>query len=117
MLLGQMQNVNGVPLMVAQVHVGEMEALREMADWFRDSISSGVAVLGSIVNGKVILVVAVTDDLVSSGIKAGDLIGKVAKIVGGGGGGRPALAQAGGKDPDKLPEALAAVPEILAQKL
>jgi alanyl-tRNA synthetase len=116
-LLGQMQNVNGVPLMVAQVHVGEMEGLREMADWFRDSISSGVAVLGSIVNGKVILVVAVTDDLVSSGIKAGDLIGKVAKIVGGGGGGRPALAQAGGKDPDKLPEALAAVPEILAQKL
>lgn len=116
-LLGKMQNVNGVPLMVAQVSVGDMDGLREMADWFRDSVASGVAVLGSVVSGKVMLVVAVTDDLVSSGIKAGDLIGKVAKIVGGGGGGRPTLAQAGGKDPDKLPEALSAVPEILAQEL
>jgi alanyl-tRNA synthetase len=116
-LLGKMQDVNGVPLMVAQVSAGDMDGLREMADWFRDSVASGVAVLGSVVNGKVMLVVTVTDDWVSSGINAGDLIGKVAKIVGGGGGGRPTMAQAGGKDPEKLPEALSAVPEILAQKL
>jgi alanyl-tRNA synthetase len=116
-LLQQMQEVNGVPLMVSQVRVPDMDGLREMADWFRDRVTSGVAVLGAVVNGKVLLVVAVTDDLVSSGIKAGDLIGNVAKIVGGGGGGRPTLAQAGGKDPDKLPEALSAVPEILTRNL
>jgi alanyl-tRNA synthetase len=116
-LLQQMQEVNGVPLMVSQVSVPDMDGLREMADWFRDRVTSGVAVLGAVVNGKVLLVVAVTDDLVSSGIKAGDLIGNVAEIVGGGGGGRPTLAQAGGKDPDKLPEALSAVPEILARNL
>jgi alanyl-tRNA synthetase len=112
-----MQEVNGVPLMVSQVRVPDMDGLREMADWFRDRVTSGVAVLGAVVNGKVLLVVAVTDDLVSSGVKAGDLIGNVAKIVGGGGGGRPTLAQAGGKDPDKLPEALSAVPEILTRNL
>lgn len=116
-LLQQMQEVDGVPLMVAQVSVVDMDGLREMADWFRDSVASGVAVLGAIDDGKALLVVAVTDDLVSSGIKAGDLIGNVAKIVNGGGGGRPTLAQAGGKDPDRLPDALSAVPEILARNL
>jgi alanyl-tRNA synthetase len=72
-----------------------------------------MAVLTAVVDGKPLIIVAVTEDLNQRGLKAGDIVGKVAKIVGGGGGGRPTLAQAGGKDPDKLPEALAAVHKLV----
>jgi alanyl-tRNA synthetase len=116
-LMGQMQEVGGVPLMVGQVNAVDMDGIREIADWFRDRISSGVVVLGAIVNGRVLLVVVVTEDLVERGIKAGNIVGKVAKMVDGGGGGRPTLAQAGGKNPDKLPQALEAVQCILEQEL
>jgi alanyl-tRNA synthetase len=91
------------------------ETLREMADWFRNKVTEkGVLVLGSDIDGKPMLVVAVTDDLVKAGLKAGDIIKPVAAIVGGGGGGRPNMAQAGGKDSSKLPEALAKAREVLA---
>jgi alanyl-tRNA synthetase len=90
-----------------------MDDLREVADWFRNRVESGVAVLGSNSEGKPLIIVAVTDDLTSRGLKAGDIVREVAKIVGGGGGGRPNLAQAGGKDPEKLPEAIAAVPGLI----
>ena len=112
-----MTNVDGVPLLAAQVDVAEMEALREMADWFRDSVPSGVAVLGAANDGKVILLAAVTEDLVPRGVKAGEIVGQVAGLVGGGGGGRPTLAQAGGRQPEKLPAALAAVPEMVRRAL
>ncbi|MFA7406691.1 MAG: DHHA1 domain-containing protein, partial [Anaerolineaceae bacterium] len=68
--------------------------------------TTGVAVLASDQNGKPILIAAVTDDLVKRGFHAGHLVQKVARVVGGGGGGRPNLAQAGGKDSSKLAEAL-----------
>jgi alanyl-tRNA synthetase len=113
--LEAMIEVEGIPLMTAQVDVADMEALREMADWFRDNVASGVAVLGAASEGKVILLAAVTEDLVAQGLKAGDIVGRVARLVGGGGGGRPTLAQAGGRQPEKLPEALAAVPEMVRQ--
>jgi alanyl-tRNA synthetase len=116
-LLDEMTQVDGIPLMLAQVEVADMEALREMADWFRDSVPSGVAVLAAVEDGRVLLLAAVTEDLVPRGVKAGDIIGKVARTVGGGGGGRPTLAQAGGRHPEKVPEALAAVPEIVHQAL
>jgi alanyl-tRNA synthetase len=116
-LLGDMKEVDGLQLMAAQVEVGDMDGLREMADWFRSSVESGVAVLSAVSDGRVILVVAVTEDLVKRGVKAGALVGQVAKLVGGGGGGRPTLAQAGGKEPDKLPGALEAVPEMVRQAL
>jgi alanyl-tRNA synthetase len=115
--LETMSEVDGVPLLVAQVDVADMEALREMADWFRDSVPSGVAVLGAASDDKVILLAAVTEDLVSRGVKAGEIVGQVARQVGGGGGGRPTLAQAGGRHPEKLPEALAAVPNMVRQAL
>jgi alanyl-tRNA synthetase len=115
--LASLIEVDGVPLMAAEVDVADMEALRDMADWFRDSVPSGVAVLASANEGKVILLVAVTEDLVSRGLKAGDIVGRVAKLVGGGGGGRPTLAQAGGRHPEKLPEALGAVPDMIRQAL
>ena len=73
--------------------------------------------LGTAVDGKVALTAAVSKDLVKRGIKASDCIKVAAKLVGGGGGGRPDLAEAGGKNPDKLPEALAAGAEFYREKL
>jgi alanyl-tRNA synthetase len=88
-----------------------------MADKFRQHYQSGVALLASEQGGKPILIAAVTDDLVERGLHAGKLVGSVAKIVGGGGGGRPTLAQAGGKDPSKLSEALDSVRVYIRENL
>ena len=84
--------------------------MRQLIDRFRSSNPSGVAVLASTQNGQPIMVAAVTEDLVARGLHAGELVKSVAEVVGGGGGGKPTLAQAGGKDASKLPEALAQVP-------
>ncbi len=88
-----------------------------MADWFRDRVGSGAAVLATVSDGKPVIVATVTKDLIERGVKAGDLAREVAKAVGGSGGGRPDMAQAGGRDPEKLPEALAAVPGLVAAAL
>ena len=108
-LLGGLMQVKGAHVLAAQVDVPNVERLREMADWFRDRVSSGAAVLGAVSDGKPFLVATVTDDLIARGLKAGDLAREVAKIVGGSGGGRPNMAQAGGRDPERLADALAAV--------
>ena len=84
------------------------DGLRSVVDTLRDRLPSGVIVLGSAVDGKVSLVAAVSKDLMKR-FPAGRLVQEVAKLVGGGGGGRPDLAQAGGKDASKLDEALATV--------
>lgn len=116
-LMDQQQVVSGVNVLAAQVDVAGADNLREMADWYRDKVGSGVAVLATVSDGKPVLIAAVTDDLIQRGIKAGDLVRDVAAVVGGGGGGRPALAQAGGRDPQKLPEALAIVPDLVQKAL
>jgi alanyl-tRNA synthetase len=116
-LLAQMQQVNGANLLAAQVDVPGVDELREMADWFRDKVRSGAAVLATVNGGKPVIIATVSDDLIGRGLKAGDLAREVAKIVGGGGGGRPNMAQAGGNDPTKLPDALAAVPEMVRNSL
>ncbi|MCI0575910.1 MAG: alanine--tRNA ligase, partial [Chloroflexi bacterium] len=116
-LLASMQQVNGVSLVAARVEVADMDGLREMADWFRDRVPSGVAVLAAVKDEKPMLVVAVTEDLVQRGVRADALVRDVAGIVGGGGGGRPTLAQAGGRDASKLPQALAAVPGLVEKAL
>jgi alanyl-tRNA synthetase len=87
-----------------------------MSDWFRDKIGSGIVVLGAAIEGKPSLIVAVTPDLVSKGYDAGKLIRPIAGIVGGGGGGRPSLAQAGGKDVTRLAEAIAAAPRLIVKE-
>jgi alanyl-tRNA synthetase len=114
-LVDQMQSVSGIPLLGALVDVSGKDDLREMTDWFRDSVESGVAVLGAAIDTRAMLAVAVTEDLVRQGLKAGDLVARLAPIVGGGGGGRPTLAEAGGRDAEKLPELIAAVPEVLIE--
>ena len=116
-LLAQMQEVQGVNVLAAQVDVADVNGLREMADWFRDKVGSGTAVLATINNDKPIIIAVATQDLIQRGIKAGNLVREVAKMVGGGGGGRPDMAQAGGKDASKLGEALAAVPGLVEKSL
>lgn len=111
-LLAQMQEVNGTRLLAVEVQVADVKALRDLADQLRDKLESGVLVLGAELDGKANLLVAVTRDLTSR-FKAGELVGKLAPIVGGRGGGKPELAQAGGAQPEKLAEALAAAAGLL----
>jgi len=116
-LLAQTQTLNGLNLLTAIVENADAGGLRTLTDRFRDQYGSGVVVLGTVQNNKPLLVAAVTDDLVQRGVKAGDLVKQAARIVGGGGGGRPHLAQAGGRDAHKLSEALDAVPKMVAGML
>lgn len=111
-LLSQVREIGGVKLLAVQVQVADVKALRDMADQLRDKLGSGVLVLGAELDGKANLLVAVTKDLTNR-FKAGELVGQLAPVVGGRGGGKPELAQAGGTQPEKLAEALAAVPDLL----
>jgi alanyl-tRNA synthetase len=88
-----------------------------MGDRLRDQIGSGVIVLGTIVDGQPSLLSIVTPDLVDRGVKAGDLVRQAATIIDGRGGGRPELAEAGGKDASKLDDAIAAIPELVKSGL
>ncbi len=104
--LENIEQIAGIPVLKAVLPNATMDTLREMADKFRQKNPSGVAVLATVQDGKPILIAAITEDLVKRGLHAGKLVQKVAGVVGGGGGGRPTLAQAGGKDASKLAEAL-----------
>jgi alanyl-tRNA synthetase len=87
--------------------------LRAVIDVLKTRLTNGVVVLGGVADGKVSLICYVTPDLVKQGKHAGKIVGALAKICGGGGGGKPDLAQAGGKQPEKLAEALAAASQII----
>ncbi|MBX7257735.1 MAG: alanine--tRNA ligase, partial [Candidatus Hydrogenedentes bacterium] len=114
--MSQVQEVNGIKLLATSVEGQDAEGLRVVMDNLRDRLGSGVLVLGSAGEGKVALCVAVTKDLTNK-VKAGDIVKQLAPIVGGGGGGRPDMAQAGGKSPDKLPELIAKAPEVIRAML
>ncbi|MFN2144631.1 MAG: alanine--tRNA ligase-related protein, partial [Anaerolineales bacterium] len=109
--------IGGVRVLAATLPDADRDTLRLMSDLFRQKYASGVVVLGTVIDEKPALIAAVTDDLVKKGLKAGDLIKEVAAAVGGSGGGRPNLAQAGGSDPEKLDEALAIVEDWVRDKL
>lgn len=111
--LDAVENVNGVSVLAAQVEVDDAALLREMGDWFRDKLGSGVVVLGAVINERPNLIAMVTPDLVKQGYHAGNLVKAAAQIVGGGGGGRPNMAQAGGRDASKLSDALAHVKTLI----
>ncbi|MDD4146175.1 MAG: DHHA1 domain-containing protein, partial [Clostridia bacterium] len=115
--LANVIKVQDVSLLVSRVEARDMETLRNLADMFRDKLVSGIVVLGAAMEGKVNFVVAVTKDVTVKGVHAGKLIKEVAKIAGGGGGGKPEMAQAGGKDVAKLDEALAKTAEIVGNQL
>ena len=99
------RQINGIAVIAGRIDGLDADGLRAVADTLRNRLGSGVVCVGSVVDGKVNLIAAVTKDLTSR-FQAGKLIQEVAKAVGGGGGGRPDLAQAGGKDPAKLDAAL-----------
>ena len=115
--MDDVREISGVPVLSALIPNADVDALRSLADQFRQKHPSGVVVLGTVINEKPSLIAAVTPDLIRRGLKAGDLIKRVAQVVGGGGGGRPDMAQAGGKDPAKLPEALAQVESYIQENL
>ncbi len=113
-LVSRAINVNGVRVVAAEVSPSDMEGFRTMGDGLRDALGTeGVGVIGANLNGKASLLAVVTDDLIGRGVQAGNVVKAIAQIVGGGGGGRPHLAQAGGKFPEKIGEALARVPDII----
>jgi alanyl-tRNA synthetase len=115
-LLNHVERQGGIAYVAAQVEAPDAKALGEMGDWLRDKLGSGVIVLGTILNDKPQLLAMVTKDLVSNGYHAGNLVRSLATIVGGGGGGRPDMAQAGGRDASKLDAALGQVGPLLAEQ-
>lgn len=116
-LLTRVKQVRGIKVLAGQAAVLDMDSLRGMVDLLRDRIGSGVIILGSSAGEKVNLVAAVTKDLLGSGLHAGKLVKEVAAVVGGSGGGRPEMAQAGGKDPSRLDEALEKVYGVVESQI
>ena len=116
-LTNQTQDVKGIKLLSAKLDNVDMGSLRDLGDSLKDKIGDGVVALLSTVDGKVNIVVMATDSAVKAGAHAGNLIKAVAPIVGGGGGGRPNMAQAGGKNPAGIDDALAAVKTELEKML
>ena len=106
--------VNGIKVIVHKAEVENRDDLLKLADTIREKLKLTIGVLAGIIDGKIVLVATVTDDLIQTkGIKAGEVVKEVSKIVGGTGGGKPHLAQGGGKDLEKLDEALDSLPEIV----
>jgi len=117
-LLEQIQTVDGVKVLAALVENLDRNGLRSMLDNLKAKIGSGVVMLAAVIDGKAAFIAGVTEDVIKGkGLKAGDIIRDVSKIAGGSGGGRPDMAQAGGKDISKIGEALAATTKIVAEKL
>jgi alanyl-tRNA synthetase len=111
-LMTQVQTVAGIKVIASEVESTDPQRLREMADQLRDRLGSGVVILASAQDGRVNVLAAVTKDLAET-VHAGKLVSQIAPIVGGKGGGRPDFAQAGGKDPSKIKEALARAVELV----
>ncbi len=116
-VMNQVQEVKGVKLLAVSLTDVDMNGLRDLGDQLKEKLGEGVVVLASVAGGKVSLLAMVTDQAQKAGAHAGNLIKGMAAIVGGGGGGRPNMAQAGGKNPAKVPEALEAAAGILADQI
>lgn len=115
-LADRVKTVGSVPLLIQQVGASDMDSLRSIVDHMKDKLGSAVIVLGAVSDHKVNLVAAVTPDLIAKGFHAGKLIKEVAARCGGGGGGRPDMAQAGGKNPEQLRAALDYAEEMIAKQ-
>ena len=113
----QVTEVKGVKLIAAKVDDVDMNGLRDLGDQLKEKLGEGVIVLASAAGGKVSLVAMATDEAVKKGAHAGNLIKGIAGLVGGGGGGRPNMAQAGGKNPDGIDAAITKVSEVLEGQL
>ncbi len=116
-LLDAAETVKGVPMVLENLGEKDMDEIRKVGDGLKEKMDSGIIVLGARNNGKANFIAIVTKDLIQKGLKAGDIVKVGAKIAGGGGGGRPDMAQAGGKNPEKIEEALAAVKSYVEETL
>ena len=116
-VMDQVVEVKGVKVLASAVDGVDMNGLRDLGDQLKEKLGEGVVVLASAKDGKVSLLAMATQGAMDKGAHAGNLIKAAAAIVGGGGGGRPNMAQAGGKNPDKIPEAIAKVAELVEGQL
>jgi alanyl-tRNA synthetase len=107
-LIARAGEVGGIRVVAEVVDAPDAKALLELSDRVKQTLGDSAVVLGTAVDGRVHLVANFADAAVRRGLKAGDVVRVAAQVTGGGGGGRDAMAQAGGRDPDKLPEAIAA---------
>jgi alanyl-tRNA synthetase len=112
-LLDQAREVNGMKVLATRVDPADDKVFRGLADQLRDRIHSGVIAIGGEKDGKALILVAATKDVVARGISAGDLVREMAKEVGGKGGGKADMAQAGGPDATRLPQALEKLYELV----
>ena len=116
-LLDQAVLIDGVRVLATRVEVDSKESLRQLGDQLRGQLGSGVVLLGAVINGDPSLISIVTADVVARGVKAGDLVKETALIIDGRGGGRPEIAEAGGKNAARLDEAIASVTGLVTAKL
>ena len=116
-VMNQVVEVNGMKVLATKVDGVDMNGLRELGDQLKEKIGEGIVVIASNVDGKVNLMATATDAAMKAGAHAGNLIKEIAKLVGGGGGGRPNMAQAGGKNPAGIDDAVAKAKEVAAAQL
>jgi alanyl-tRNA synthetase len=116
-LLEKCEKIDGTSIIIGRLSTASVEQAREAIDMLKKKAKSAAVVLGFDDEGKVTLLAGMTDDLVRKGLKAGDVVKAIAPIVDGGGGGRPQMAQAGGKKPEKIKDALAKGSELIKEKL
>lgn len=116
-LLEKSEKIGQSHIIASQLSTASIEQAREAVDMLKKKAKSAAIVLGFTDDGKVTLLAGVTDDLIKKGLKAGDIVKEIAPLVGGGGGGRPQMAQAGGKNPEKIPDALKKAADLIKEKL
>jgi alanyl-tRNA synthetase len=116
-VLASAEEIAGIRVVAQPVEVDDAKALLELSDQVKQKLGDAAVVLGTAVEGRVHLVANFSDAAVGRGLKAGDVVKVAAQVTGGGGGGRPTMAQAGGRDPEKLPEAIAAARTAIEQAL
>ena len=115
-LLDTRQDVNGVSVLAARTDASSADGMREISDWLRDKMGSGIVVLGAVINDRPTISVGITRDLVDGGADAREYARELGRIIGGGGGGRPDMAQAGGRNAGKLDSAIGGAFDIVRQK-
>lgn len=116
-LLENVPQIKNIPVLITLLEEVEIDILRDLCDQFRQKFTSGIVVIGTVLTERPLVVASVTEDMIKRGIKAGDLVKNISEKLGGSGGGKPTMAQAGGKDPTKLPEALKGAYKYIEENL
>ena len=116
-VMDQVKEIKGVKVLAVQADGVDMNGLRNLGDQLKEKLGEGVIVIASVLDGKVNLMATATDGAMKQGAHAGNLIKGIAALVGGGGGGRPNMAQAGGKNPEGVAAALEKVMDVVSEQI